>query len=231
MTSGPDDEQATIARLRSKHPARKGVVFNVLVTVVEVGGAILLFRLARGAGASDLVAYLVGAIAPIIGGLAVWVRSRRLNGASAAILAFALLSALIAFVGSTAPKMLLYKDCVLTALIGLIFLGSCVLAKPVMFYFSQRYGTDGTAEGMHVFDLMWADYPRFRHGIYAMSFVWAGVYLAQAAITAVIISRNTFDAAYTWNQILPFVATVIAVAATVRIARWMRSAGEDLAAA
>ena len=45
--------------------------------------------------------------------------------------------------------MLLYKDYAATALIGLIFLGSCVLArKPVVFYMAQRYGTDGTHDGM-----------------------------------------------------------------------------------
>jgi uncharacterized membrane protein YphA (DoxX/SURF4 family) len=42
--------------------------------------------------------------------------------------------AVIAPIGSHAPKVLLYKDCAVTALIGLIFLGSCVLVgKPVVF--------------------------------------------------------------------------------------------------
>ncbi len=104
-------------------------------------------------GASDVVSYLVGSIAPVLGGIAIWIKARKFSGASAAIFSFTFLSAVIALVGSTTPKVLLYKDCAATALIGLVFLGSCVLAhKPVVFYMAQRYGTDGTHDGMSTFD-------------------------------------------------------------------------------
>ena len=78
----------------------------------------------------------------------VWAKARKFSGASAAIFAFTALSATTALIGSTAPKALLYKDCAVTALIGLIFLASCVVArKPVVFYMAQRWGTDGTHDG------------------------------------------------------------------------------------
>ena len=78
----------------------------------------------------------------------VWAKARKFSGASAAIFAFTALSATTALIGSTAPKALLYKDCAVTALIGLIFVASCVVArKPVVFYMAQRWGTDGTHDG------------------------------------------------------------------------------------
>ena len=133
--------------------------FNIMVTAVEVGGSIALFHLAQRMGASDVVSYLIGSIAPVLGGFMVWAKARTFSGASAAIFSFTALSAIIALIGSTAPKVLLYKDCAVTALIGLIFLGSCVVArKPVVFYMAQRYGTDGTHDGMAIFDRMWDDY-------------------------------------------------------------------------
>ena len=110
-----------------EHPAKKGLPFNIFVTAVEIGGSITLFHLARSMGASDVVSYLVGSIAPILGGLMIWVKARKFSGASAAIFTFTLVSAVIALVGSTTPKVLLYKDCAATALIGLVFLGSCVV--------------------------------------------------------------------------------------------------------
>ncbi len=58
-----------------------------------------------------------------------------------------------------------------TALVGLIFLGSCVLAgKPLVFYMAQRYGTDGSRDGMATFEMMWAAYRGFRTAMYVISY-------------------------------------------------------------
>ena len=172
MTSEAPSVHDQIARGLQQHPAKKGMRFNVLVTVVEVGGSIGLFHLARGLGASNVVSYLVGSIGPVVGGFIIWARARRFSGASASIFAFTALSALVALVGSTSPKVLLYKDCGTTAVIGLIFLGSCILAsKPLVFYMAQRYGTDGTHNGMATFDLMWDTYGDFRTGMYLTSYL------------------------------------------------------------
>src|SRR5215475_391129 len=151
-----------IAQGLKDHPAKKGIRFNLLVTLVEIGGSIALFQLAQRMGASDVVSYLVGSIGPVVGGFMIWVRARKFSGASAAIFSFTALSAIIALVGSTSPKVLLYKDRAVTALVGLIFLGSCLLAKPLVFYMAQRYATDGTHEGMATFDKMWDAYDEFR---------------------------------------------------------------------
>src|ERR1700733_6213270 len=178
------------ARGLRDHPAKKGMRFNAIVTVIEIGGSIALFHLARSLGASDVVSYLVGSIGPVAGGIIIWVRARKFSGASAAIFAFTAVSAIIALLGSTNPKILLYKDCAATALIGLIFLGSCVLArKPVVFYMAQRYGTDGTHDGRATFDKMWSAYQAFRTTIYVISYWWAALFLIQAGVTALIIRQ------------------------------------------
>lgn len=143
-----------IARSLREHPAKKGAGFNIAVTVLEIGGGIALFHFAKGIGGSDVEAYLTGSIAPLLGGLVVWARSRKFSGASVAMFAFVALSAVVAVVvvGRTNPKVLLYKDCATTALVGLVFGLSCVLMpRPLVFYFAQRYGTDGTHEGMSAF--------------------------------------------------------------------------------
>jgi hypothetical protein len=44
-----------IAQGLKDHPAKKGMSFNVLVTLIEIGGSIGLFHLARQLGASDVV--------------------------------------------------------------------------------------------------------------------------------------------------------------------------------
>lgn len=215
-----------------QHPAKKGMLFNIVVTAIEVGGSIALFHVARRMGASDVVSYLVGSVAPVVGGFIIWARARKFSGASAAIFAFTAVSAIIALVGSTAPKVLLYKDCAATALIGLIFLGSCVVARrPVVFYMAQRYGTDGTHDGMAVFDKMWDAYHEFRKGMYVTSYVWAAVFLVQAAITALIIHQTTYSTAYDYDQILPLVATGLGILASLAIGRYFAKKGRARGAA
>jgi hypothetical protein len=220
-----------IARGLKEHPAKKGLRFNLIVTGVEIGGSIALFHLARSLGASDVASYLAGSIAPILGALMIWAKARKFSGASAAIFAFTMVSALIGLIGSTAPKVLLYKDCAATALIGLVFLGSCFVArKPVFFYLAQRYGTDGTHEGMSIFDKMWDNYDEFRQAMYVTSYLWAALFLVQASATALIIRDDSYGTAYNYDQILPFVATALGLVGSLAIGRYFTKRGRARAA-
>jgi hypothetical protein len=215
-----------IAQGLKDHPAKKGMSFNALVTAMEIGGSIGLFHLARAMGADDVVSYLVGSIGPAAGGLTIWARARKLSGASVSIFAFTAVSAVIALIGSTDPKVLLYKDCAATALIGLIFLGSCVLArKPLVFFMAQRYGTDGTHEGMAIFDMMWKTYQDFRTAMYVISYWWAALFLLQSAVTALIIHQAQFSTAYNYDQILPLVAIALGIAGSIVIGRYTARRG------
>jgi hypothetical protein len=232
MTTGEPTVRDQIAEGLREHPAKKGMAFNILVTVVEIGGSIALFHLAQRMGASAVGSYLIGSIAPVVGGLMIWAKARTFSGASAAIFAFTALSAIVALVGSTTPKTLLYKDCATTALIGLIFLGSCVLARrPVVFYMAQRWGTDGTHDGMATFETMWDSYRDFRTGMYVTSYLWAALFLIQSAVTAVIIRQTAYSAAYNYDQILPFVAIGLGIPGSITIGRYFSTKGKARAAA
>lgn len=206
--------------------------FNILVTLVEIGGSIALFQLAHRLGASNVASYLIGSIGPLAGGVAIWVKARKFSGASASIFAFTAVSAIIALIASTTPKVLRYKDCATTALIGVIFLGSTMLArKPLVFYFAQRYGTDGTHDGMATFDLMWDTYRDFRAGMYVTSYLWAALFLIQAGGTALIVHQTTYSTAYTYNQILPLVAIALGIVGSIVIGRYFANKGKAWGAA
>lgn len=204
--------------------ARSGIVFNIVVTAIDVGVAILAFQVARDLGASDVVAYIAGSVGPILGSLAVWVRAKQISGASLAILAFTLLSALAVFVGSRSPDVLLYKDAVVTGLIGLIFAGSLLFPRPLVFYFGQRYATDGTHEGMERWKALW-QYRTFRQSQYVISLVWGVVYLVEAAVKAWVIHLTSFGTAYVWDQVLPWIATAVALVITIALGRYYRRKG------
>jgi hypothetical protein len=227
MQSAERSVHDEIAQGLKAHPAKKGLPFNLFVTAVEIGGSIGLFHLARSMGASDVGSYLAVSFAPILGALLIWAKARKFSGASEAIFSFTFVSAAIALIGSTTPKVLLYKDCAATALVGLVFLGSCIVArKPVTFYLAQRYATDGTHEGMSIFDTMWDTYDEFRQGMYVTSYLWAGLFLIQAVVTALIIHEASYDTAYNFDQTLPLVATALGIVGSVAIGRYFTKRGK-----
>jgi hypothetical protein len=199
-------------------PGRSGLLFNIAVTAIDVGVALAAFQIARHAGASNAVAYFVGSAGPLLGSLAVWLRARELSGASIAVLAFTVLSAVVALAGSHDDDALLYKDAVVTGLIGLIFAVSMLFPRPLAFYFGQRYSTDGTHEGMEAWAELWR-YRVFRRANYVITVVWAAAFVLEAAGKAWIVHSTAFSSAYTWTQVLPWAATAIAILMTIAIAR------------
>lgn len=224
--SGAMSPEEQLAQALSGRGAMDGLVFNLFVTAIEIGGSIGLFQLAEHLGANDVTSYVVGSIAPVVGGLMVWARAKKFSGASAAIFAFTLLSAGIAFIGSTSPKMLLYKDCGVTAVIGLLFLVSCAKArKPLAFYMAQRYGTDGTRESMAVFDSLWEMSRDFRTCLYRISYLWAVLFVVQAAGTAFIIYETRYSAGYDYDQILPWAAIGLGVAGSLALGQRLKQKG------
>jgi hypothetical protein len=232
MVSNEPTVHDQIAEGLKAHPAKKGMLFNVVVTLVEIGGGIALFHLAQRMGASGVVSYLVGSIGPVIGGCVIWARARKLSGASIAIFAFTVVSAAVAFIGRTTPKALLYKDCAGTAVVGLIFLGSCfVVGKPLVFYMAQRYGSDGTHDGMATFDAMWDNYQDFRRGMYVTTYLWAALFLVQAGGTALVIHASTYSTAYNYDQILPLVAVALGIVGSIAIGRHFARVGRARGAA
>ena len=92
----------------------------------------------------------------------------------------------------------------------MIFLGSCVVVrKPVVFYMAQRYGTDGSHDGMATFDKMLDRFPG-TSAPECMSPVTcrAALFLIQAGVTALIVGQTSFSTAYNYDQILPSSSSV-----------------------
>jgi len=73
-------------------------------------------------------------------------------------------------------RFLLVKDSLVSATIGLAFLGSLLAARPLIFVIGRSRSPERAA----VFDARWAD-PAFRRALRVMTAVWGGVLLAEAA--------------------------------------------------
>jgi len=133
------------------------------------------YQLATGLGASELSALAWGSVFPLAGIALGYARRRRFDAISAtslAAIAVGLLGALLLH----SARFLLVKDSLVSATIGLVFLGSLLAARPLVFVIGRaRY-----PERAAVFDARWAE-PAFRRELRLMTAVWGGALLAEAA--------------------------------------------------
>lgn len=191
------------------------------MVIAEVGGSLAAFYIARALGADDLAAYLWACLPPLIAALAGILRARRLDAASTMIVAFNLLSAAFVGIGSHSPDALLYKDCVVTAVVGVTFLASTRIGKPLTHLFALRFRENERER----FEQLWAREPRYRTLQRRICVVWGVAFVVEAAAKTVVVANMSFDAAYGVTQVLPFLAVAVAAAYTVRTARSARRAG------
>jgi hypothetical protein len=133
------------------------------------------YQVATGLGASELSALAWGAVFPLAGIALGYARRRRFDVISAislAAIAVGLGGALLLH----SARFLLVKDSLVSATIGLAFLGSLLAARPLVFVIGRAQSPGRAA----VFDARWAE-PAFRRELRLMTAVWGGVLLAEAA--------------------------------------------------
>ena len=139
------------------------------------------YQVATWLGASELSALTWGAVFPLAGIALGFARRRRFDVISATSLAAIVVGLGGALVLHSA-RFLLVKDSLVSATIGLAFLGSLLAARPLVFVIGRARSPERAA----VFDARWAE-PAFRCELRVMTAVWGGVLLAEA-VTRVALS-------------------------------------------
>ncbi len=164
--------------------ATSGAVLSRIGSPEILLGAVAPFvsyQVATWLGASELAALSWGAVFPLAGIALGFARRRRfdvISATSLAAIAVGLGGALLLH----SARFLLVKDSLVSATIGLAFLGSLLAARPLIFVIGRARSPERAA----VFDARWAD-PAFRRALRVMTAVWGGVLLAEAA-TRVVLS-------------------------------------------
>ncbi|MEU5435471.1 VC0807 family protein [Streptomyces sp. NPDC020719] len=128
---------------------------------------------------------------------------RRVDEFGMMILITLLLSAVSALAYNSA-KLLFLKDSALTGLLGLAFLFSLTLKRPLIFYFGRKFGTDGTREGVAKWNAMWDQYPGFRRTQRKLTVIWGVAFLAEASLKAALVYVLDTDTMVGVSNALPF---------------------------
>jgi hypothetical protein len=177
--------------------------------IVDVIAPIALFKLLEWRGVSVLWAIAVSGLPPLLNNLRMWIRFKRLEPLG--ILTFA--SIAIGTIATLVSKDVFYtlvKDSFLTGAIGLVFAGSLLTRRPLMFHIVGQLLAGDNPSRRAAWDEIWT-HPVYRNALRLVTGVWALAYLADAFVRVVLAKMLPPAQVMAASPVMGFIATGLVI--------------------
>ena len=135
----------------------------------------------------DVHALMASSAPPIAWSIFEFARSRRVDALSILVLAGIALS-LLAYAGGGSVKVLQLREKLVTATIGLVFLGSAAIGRPLIYQLARASILRKTPSEVESFDAM-RDNAGFKRVMLVMTLVWGVGLLAEAGVATVLVFK------------------------------------------
>jgi hypothetical protein len=199
-----------------------------MIAVFDIVGPLVAYNVLRSAGFSSVTALILSGVFPAAGVTIGIIQHRRVDALGVLVLAGIAVGAVLGLVSHNA-RLVLDEGSVVTAVFGLICLGSLATPKPLMYRLAVEFMGPDTAKGQE-FTGLW-QYAGFRHAFRVVTAVWGIGYLAEAVARVVIVQNTSTGTALASSKVLPFAVAGVLSAWTVGYGRYQKRKGEQLAAA
>jgi len=156
---------------------RMYVVFTLLINGIIPWALYVLLSHSM----SSIAALTIATLVPLADNLVHLARHRRLDAFGSIMLFTFLLTLALVLMGGS-EKVLLLRESFVTASVGVIFLGSLLFRRPILYYLALRFTGSGE------FPSNW-NYAYFRFVMRLMTFVWGFMLLAEAGVRIVLVFR------------------------------------------
>lgn len=134
----------------------------------------------------EMGALYASAVPPLVWSLAEFAKSRRVDALSTFVLLGIVLSIVMMALGGS-PRMLLIRESLVSGLIGVMFLGSLALQRPLIFYLARATFARQQAEGPARFELLWRETPALRGALRLMTLVWGAGLTLECLLRCVLV--------------------------------------------
>jgi hypothetical protein len=184
----PAAQSASPARAERLGAALGWAAKNGPAALLEVGVNVALPYLVYALARPQLgeVGALVAASAPPLGWtLLELARHRRIDALSALVLA-GLAASVVGFLGGGGARFLQLREQLVIALIGVVFLTSAAIGKPLILTLARARLRRRSAEEAHAFEAL-RDSPVFRRAMATMTLVWGFGMIAESVIAATLV--------------------------------------------
>ncbi|MET9251696.1 VC0807 family protein [Nonomuraea sp. NPDC003709] len=167
----------------------KSILLKTLVPDVVLPVAV--YYACRRFGVDEELSLLLGAAAAFVRVLIAAVVRRQFNGLAALVCAGFVAGLLLAFVTGD-PRFLLAKESLLSGMLGLLLLGSCLAGKPLMYAVMRRL-TAGDPGKLAEWERLWQSAPQFRKVFLTLTLVWGAGLLTESIIRIPLIYSLPLD--------------------------------------
>ncbi len=134
-------------------------------------------------------ALIASSAPPIVWSLIEFARRRRVDALSMLVLAGIVLS-LAAFVGGGSVRLLQLREKLVTGLIGLVFLGSALIGRPLIYHLARAGMVRRGSSELARFEGLRGE-RSFRHSMTLMTVVWGVGLIAEAAVAGMLVFALT----------------------------------------
>ena len=187
-----------------------------LELIINFVAPFIAFTLAKPS-LGEVYALMLSSAPPIIWSIWEFARHRRVDALSVLVLVGIVLS-LLAFVGGGGVRFLQLRERLATGALGLIFLGSALIRRPLMYELTRaRLKRESAADAESLEALK--HNPGFRRSMTVMTVVWGAALLLESAIACVLVFLLTIPQYLIVNPILGYTAAAALIAWTFWYAR------------
>jgi intracellular septation protein A len=164
-----------------EHPSARSTIRSLMPNLVINGVLpIILYQVLTGHGVAEVPALVAGSVFPLGYSVWDWVRSRHLDVIAMISLSFIVVSAAASLI-SGSPRFTLIKESIFTGNFGLVFFGSLLAARPLMFYIAGKFWTGGDPVRIQQWNDRW-QYPSFRHAMRVITAIWGLTFVVDAVV-------------------------------------------------
>jgi len=174
-------------------------------------------------------ALIASSAPPIAWSIYQFVRSRRVDAFSLLIITGIVLSMLALFGGGGA-RFLQLRENLVTGVIGVIFLGSVLLRRPLIYYLARAGIMRNTPDEAESFDAM-RESAAFKHTMLVLTLVWGLGLIARTAVACVLVFSVPIPTYLALNPVLGYANAGALAGFTVLYVRRRRRIGNALRAA
>ena len=131
-------------------------------------------------------ALMAASLPPIAWSVIEFIRRRRLDAMSLLVIAGISLS-LLAFLGGGSLRLLQLRENLVTGIIGLVFLGSAAIRRPLIYQLAQARNLRSSHSEAERFEKLRRESPQFRRSMTVMTLVWGFGLLAETAVACCLV--------------------------------------------
>jgi hypothetical protein len=156
----------------------------VLEVAINLAAPFLIYSVAKRP-LGDVYALMAASVPAILWSVIAFARTRRVDALSVLVLAGIALS-LLAFIGGGGVRFLQLREQLVAGAIGLVFLGSAAIGKPLIYQLARARVKRRSASEAQSFEAL-SDSPLFRRAMMLMTLVWGVGLVAEAAVCSTLV--------------------------------------------